>query len=482
MLWAEVMLPVMANLSDMTCGQLLFLFAIWVYHQYHQHLMTLQLPEPTTGDTSSSVRISSPEVMAFSGRMDGWRVWYNSTKGALYATGFGKIMLDPALAARDPEKNKLLYALLAAATADGHASYYVTKFDTTMDGHKAWEELVDWFDNTRSRATYLARLRRELYQLVFHTSTTAEAFLKKFKTLVDNIRAIDRMLEYDTIDRLLTAIEHPDYKVTVRVLRGNIPLILEEAVEKIKERGSELSRQSEAGRAHHSYEHRLTQQHGDANLLDALDEGGNGTNDDDSVLEPRQQCWRVIGHQTTIHQVEQEAGNTFNSSDEGRDVSSVDSTDWEADISSNDSVTSMLPTTSDNKVPTPTHVWDWLERDINYLLLQEYDRKIANKEDVSDYPWPEGGSVESEVKTTHQKHTPASLPRTITYEQTELDLLQQDGDEDEERKKLPPAKKPKPDAQDDPLEIPRKRKGIRSHHTTNFDVLETPLKRARNKK
>ena len=118
--------------------------------------------------------------------------------------------------------NRIVYSQLAVATVDGTAYHLVKKFEDSRDGHEAWNALLTWYDGDSVKNETAETIRARLEGLKLHQGSSAENYINKFQTSLQELDRIDgeRYSASHKIYLFLRNIEDNEYGTIVTILRS----------------------------------------------------------------------------------------------------------------------------------------------------------------------------------------------------------------------------------------------------------------------
>ena len=137
------------------------------------------------------VKLQTQSVQEFTGKEADWKTWRKKTKSALGTTGFSKILYDSEYAKMHPIANETVYHALLVALADGSASHLIEQFEGTLDGHLAWDALVEWYDGDATTTESAEDVRSRLSRLKLDTRTTASSYINKCRALNKQLKDLN---------------------------------------------------------------------------------------------------------------------------------------------------------------------------------------------------------------------------------------------------------------------------------------------------
>lgn len=176
---------------------------------------TKEKKESDEGETN--LKLEAQKVKDFTGMHEDWQKWKNRTNCAFSGSGYAKILTDEEYATKHKRLNNVVYSQLAAATVDGTAYHLVTKYETTMDGHKAWKHLCEWYDGDQVKHETAEMLRAKIESLKLHSGITADEYLNKFLNWYRDLERIPGEAYTPSHAKwlFLKNITDPEYKATV---------------------------------------------------------------------------------------------------------------------------------------------------------------------------------------------------------------------------------------------------------------------------
>ena len=172
---------------------------------------------PTNYDSdrygSTALKLRSPEVKKFSGINNEWPEWKTSTSTTLLATGYGDI-IDEGYDGSEPEKNKVVYAMLANATVGGRAHWLVMEHMKDMDGNMAWTQLHQWYEGTSIQSEIATSLRNQIHGAALIPGVSATQYINLFMQPYNKLGLIkgSSMSEAEAKDIFLENITDPEFK------------------------------------------------------------------------------------------------------------------------------------------------------------------------------------------------------------------------------------------------------------------------------
>ena len=130
-------------------------------------------------------------MQEFTGKEADWKTWRKKAKSALGTTGFSKILYDQDYAKTHPIANETVYHALLVALADGSASHLIEQFEGTLDGHAAWDAVVEWYDGDATTTESAEDVRSRLSRLKLDTRTNASSYINRYRALNKQLKDLD---------------------------------------------------------------------------------------------------------------------------------------------------------------------------------------------------------------------------------------------------------------------------------------------------
>jgi hypothetical protein len=195
-------------------------------------------------EVKPDVKLQTQAVEPFSGNPVEWTTWKKKAKSALGTTGYSKILYDFSYAMDHPRANETVYHALLVACADGSAAHLIEQFDQLMDGHAAWQALIDWYDGEATTTETAADIRAALERLKFTDRTTASSFINKFRGYTKHLSDMkEGYTKAHELEQFLGKINHPDYETTVDILRQQHSN-LEQCIKSIRQKERRLAQRN----------------------------------------------------------------------------------------------------------------------------------------------------------------------------------------------------------------------------------------------
>ena len=177
-------------------------------------------PLSPTEKEETSLKLEAQKISSFNGDLNQWPKWKSRTQCAFDGSGFEKVLSDGTYAERHPHMNKVVFSQLSVATVDGNAHHLIKKHEENRDGHRAWKELISWFDGDTIKNKTSEDIRMRLENLYLHSGIQASQYINKFLTAHSELEAIpgESFSKNHTVFLFLRNIQDHEYKPTVTYL------------------------------------------------------------------------------------------------------------------------------------------------------------------------------------------------------------------------------------------------------------------------
>ena len=191
----------------------------------------------------SNVKLQAQQVVSYNGNSLKWHSWNKKMKAAVGTAGMLRVLEDQSYAKSHKVDNETVFHLLQVATADGNAAHLVDKFESEKDGHKAYQELVKWFEGDELTTETAEDIRSKLDKLSLTTKNTASKYINQFLQYTKHLDELNESYtQSKTVNIFLTQITDPDYFSTVEHCMEN-KLDINECIERIRAKERRLDRQ-----------------------------------------------------------------------------------------------------------------------------------------------------------------------------------------------------------------------------------------------
>ena len=122
-------------------------------------------PAPAAAPVAKADRLPLPELPKFDGDDENWVQWEITMTTALSRTEYKHYIESKKAATYSAEMDKQFYNLLLSLVRNGIANFLVVEHEN--HGQAAWNRMVDFYENTKTKSKKRWRVEKEISNMVF---------------------------------------------------------------------------------------------------------------------------------------------------------------------------------------------------------------------------------------------------------------------------------------------------------------------------